>query len=148
MYPATAPRPLFHSALRRAALTMTACAVLAATSLAAVPAKSQAVPSARPASPAIDPNATVPLPGLTLTYADYSLIQSALADAQADRWTEANAAAARITDPVATRIIHWLRLQDRNSSATHTEVLRFLGDNPDWPRRARLERRAEVAMLA
>ena len=147
MYPATAPRPLFHSALRRAALTMTACAVLAATSLAAVPAKSQAVPSARPASPAIDPNATVPLPGLTLTYADYSLIQSALADAQADRWTEANAAAARIADPVATRIIHWLRLQDRNSSATHTEILRFLGDNPDWPRRTRLERRAEEAML-
>lgn len=132
--------------------SLAALALLLASSimlphLAATPAAAQAVPTARPSSPGIDPNATVPLPGLSLTYADYALIQSALSDAQSDNWPAASAAVVRISDPVARKIIRWLELQDKQSGVSHTEIMAFLAANTDWPRRGRLERRAEEALL-
>jgi len=112
------------------------------------PALSQAVPTQRPTPPATDPNATVPLPGLSFTYADYALVQSALSEAQAGDWVTARATSARIKDETARKIIRWLELQDRNAGNTSIEITEFLNANPDWPRRERLERRAEEALLA
>ena len=108
----------------------------------------QAVPAERPTPPAIDPNATVPLPGLSLTYADYALVQSALSDAQSGDWVAARTASSRIKDQTARMIIRWLELQDKNSGAASIEITTFLNANQDWPRQDRLERRAEEALLA
>ncbi len=129
-------------------------AVLGAASLAllAAPlmfssAQAQAVPTERPTPPAADPGAIVPLPGLNLTYGDYTLVRSALIDAQSGDWVTARSTAQRITDDTARKIIRWLELQDRNSGASSIEISTFLNTNQDWPRRDRLERRAEEALL-
>lgn len=132
----------FGSFLRSAALA----ALLVPLGTLAVHA--QAVPAQRPTPPAIDPNATVPLPGLNLTYADYALVQSALSDAQSGDWVTARTTATRIKDQTASKIIRWLELQDKKSGASSIEITTFLNANQDWPRRDRLERRAEEALLA
>ncbi len=129
---------------------MSAPAILIAMLMAPAfqPASAEpAVPTARPTTAAINPSAKVPLPGLNLTHADYALVQAALSDAQSGDWVSANRNATRITDTTARTIIKWLELQDKESGSSHTEITNFLATHKDWPRRERMERRAEEALL-
>lgn len=138
------PRPMTTLSL---AILASVLLLPATASISFAQSQTPAVPSARPTPPAIDPGATVPLPGLNLTQSDYALVQAALADAQAGNWTAANTSAARIRDETARKIIRWLELQDKNAGNSHAEIVSFLNANQDWPRRDRLERRAEQALL-
>lgn len=142
-------RPL-HAALAVARTTALTAALVAAATLAGTtsPSQAQAVPAQRPTPPAINPSATVPLPGLSLTYADYSLIQSALSDAQSGDWVSVATTSPRIKDTTARKILTWLELQDKNAGSSQVAISNFLAANKDWPRRDRLERRAEEALLA
>ena len=63
----------------------------------------------------------------------------------ADRWADAQAAAARFADPVAEKLVLYLRL--RAPGRRHVaEIADFMQRNPDWPAQAMLERRRQEAI--
>lgn len=70
----------------------------------------------------------------------------ALRAADAGRWADAAGRAAKISDPVAAKIVEWMRFKTLDSGATFDEIAAFLDANPDWPHRSRLVRRAEEAL--
>ena len=66
---------------------------------------------------------------------------------KADRWADAQAAAARFADPVAEKIVLYLRLR-APGAATSSEIADFMQRNPDWPAQAMLERRRQEAIAS
>jgi soluble lytic murein transglycosylase len=66
---------------------------------------------------------------------------------RADQWGQAQADAAAYADPVAQKLVLYYRLLDP-AAATPDEISAFMGDNPDWPNQAALERRREEAIVA
>ena len=72
--------------------------------------------------------------------------RQALAAAQANRFADAEAQAAN-ADPVARKLVTWMKVQSRTSGATGAEIAAWLAANPDWPLPETIARRAEE-MLA
>jgi soluble lytic murein transglycosylase len=68
--------------------------------------------------------------------------RQALAAAQAQRWGEAEAAAAQ-ADPLIAKMVRWMRLTQRGGAATAAEAVNFIEESPDWPMQDALQRRAE-----
>jgi soluble lytic murein transglycosylase len=68
--------------------------------------------------------------------------RQALAAAQAGRFPEATALA-EAADPLAAKLITWLRMQARDSGATGAGIAAWLEANPDWPLPETIARRAE-----
>ncbi|HEY4041353.1 MAG TPA: lytic transglycosylase domain-containing protein [Rhodopila sp.] len=66
---------------------------------------------------------------------------------KADRWAEAQALAGRYADPVAEKLVLYLRLR-ASGAATSAEIADFMQRNPDWPAQATLERRRQEAIAA
>lgn len=64
---------------------------------------------------------------------------------RANRWAEAQAIAARYPDPVAEKIVLYMRLR-APGAATAEEIAAFMRQNPDWPAQSMLERRREEAI--
>ena len=70
--------------------------------------------------------------------------QAALAAASGGRLSEAQALAAG-ADPLARKIVTWMRLQARGQ-ATGAELAAWLSANPDWPMPDTIARRTEEAL--
>jgi soluble lytic murein transglycosylase len=89
------------------------------------------------------------LTGLALFLAGAARAQgpNPLNDVRADRWAEAQAEAARYADPVAEKLILYLRLR-APGAATAAEIADFMQQNPDWPAQSILERRREEAIAS
>jgi soluble lytic murein transglycosylase len=89
------------------------------------------------------------LAGLALFLAGAARAQGPdpLIDVRADRWAEAQAEAARYADPVAEKLILYLRLR-APGAATAAEIADFMQRNPDWPAQSILERRREEAIAS
>lgn len=66
---------------------------------------------------------------------------------RADRWAEAQRAAALYADPVATKLVTYYRLLSPGG-ATADELTDFMAQSPDWPNQALLERRRQEAIAA
>jgi soluble lytic murein transglycosylase len=66
---------------------------------------------------------------------------------RADRWSDAQLAAAAYADPVATKLVTYFRLL-APGAATADEISDFMAQNPDWPSQALLERRRQEAIAA
>ena len=66
---------------------------------------------------------------------------------KADRWTDAQADAAHYADPVAEKLVLYLRLR-APGAATSAEIASFMQRNPDWPAQAALERRRQEAIAS
>jgi soluble lytic murein transglycosylase len=64
---------------------------------------------------------------------------------RADRWVDAQQAAAKATDPVAGKLVTYFRLMAPNG-ATAPEIAAFMAENPGWPNRTLLERRRQEAL--
>jgi peptidoglycan lytic transglycosylase len=64
---------------------------------------------------------------------------------KAERWADAQAAAAHFADPVAEKLVFYLRLR-APGAATSSEIAAFMQRNPDWPAQATLERRRQEAI--
>ncbi len=64
---------------------------------------------------------------------------------RADRWADAATDASGYADPVAEKLVTWLRLSAPNA-ASAAEIGAFMAQNPDWPNQALLERRREEAI--
>ena len=65
----------------------------------------------------------------------------------AGRWAEADTAAAGLADPVARKLVAWLRLIAHGGGQAH-EIAAFMAANPDWPGQALLARRRDEAIVA
>lgn len=68
--------------------------------------------------------------------------RQALAAAQANRFADAESLAAS-ADPVARKLVTWMKVQSRTSGATGAEIAAWLAANPDWPLPETIARRAE-----
>jgi soluble lytic murein transglycosylase len=66
---------------------------------------------------------------------------------RADRWADAQAAAARFADPVPQKLVLYFRLR-APGAATAAEIADFMQHNPDWPAQAMLERRRQEAIAS
>jgi soluble lytic murein transglycosylase len=75
-----------------------------------------------------------------------ALLAAAMKHAEQGSWENAEALARRISDPVASDIITWMRL--RKGAADWPEYVTFLEHNPDWPGLKLLRNRGEAAMPA
>jgi soluble lytic murein transglycosylase len=89
------------------------------------------------------------LTGLALFLAGGARAQgpNPLIDVRADRWADAQAAAARYADPVAEKLVLYLRLR-APGAATAAEIADFMQRNPDWPAQSILEHRREEAIAS
>ena len=66
---------------------------------------------------------------------------------RANRWSDAQLAAAAYADPVGTKLVNYFRLL-APGGATADEIADFIKQNPDWPNQALLERRRQEAIAA
>ncbi|MBR0683755.1 lytic transglycosylase domain-containing protein [Roseomonas eburnea] len=73
--------------------------------------------------------------------------RQALSAAASQRWGEAESFAAA-ADPLAAKIVLWMRLSNRIAPASAAELVSFLAENPDWPLPDTMTRRAEAALAA
>ncbi len=65
---------------------------------------------------------------------------------RADRWRDAETAAGESADPVAVKLITYLRLISPNSGASAGEIASWAAANPTWPNQSQLEQRREEAL--
>jgi soluble lytic murein transglycosylase len=75
-----------------------------------------------------------------------ALLAAAIAQAEDQNWENAAILARRVSDPVATDIIEWMRL--RKGVVKWSDYTTFLKRNPDWPGLKLLRHRGEAAMPA
>ena len=87
-----------------------------------------------------------PSPMRVLSAADHDLYDRALDAADRGDWIAARGLAAQGHDGIATRLITWRYVLDKNSGAAFAEIDGFLKNNPDWPLRDTILARAEAAM--
>ncbi|MDE1986349.1 MAG: lytic transglycosylase domain-containing protein [Alphaproteobacteria bacterium] len=81
-----------------------------------------------------------------LSPADHDLYTKAFDAADRGDWPTARRLAGQGHDAMASRLVQWRYLLDRNSGASFAEIDAFLKANPDWPLHAVLLARAEEAM--
>src|SRR5579863_5565590 len=72
-------------------------------------------------------------------------VSEPIAAIRADRWADAQAAAAGYADPVAAKLVTYYRLLTPGA-ATAAEIADFMAKNPDWPSQTLLERRRQEAI--
>ncbi len=73
--------------------------------------------------------------------------QDVMAAIRAGRWADAEAAAARLPDPVAGKLVTYYRLLTPGA-ATVGEISAFMASSPDWPFQATLARRRDEALAS
>lgn len=128
-------------------LMLTATTVAAATVPLSPPEARKPAPSAAPFA-AISTTVAATRTVSQLNAADLAAARDAFAEADRENWVAVRQHAARISDPLATKLILWTRLQAEDSGSTFAEITAFREQNPDWPRLATLALRAENALLA
>jgi soluble lytic murein transglycosylase len=74
---------------------------------------------------------------------DIAALKAALAQVEAGKSQAALAASAKFRDPAARKLVTWLALRVDWKNAGFDRALAFLGENPDWPSRDLIRRRAE-----
>lgn len=89
------------------------------------------------------PGALASIPFGKLGSEDQVLYSRALADADADRWSDALRNARLADNTVLVDYIRWRWLIDNDSTPDFSEVRGFIDTHPDWPMMSTLQRRAE-----
>jgi len=79
---------------------------------------------------------------------DALLTRSAFKAASAGQWKAVRDRQKRLQSPLAKKIVTWRRLTGAGVTPGFDETQRFLGNNPGWPLRERLLRRAEQSLPA
>ncbi len=87
-----------------------------------------------------EPAAAPPLPG------DLAAVKNAIDLARKAKTTDATAIAKTIGDPAARKLAEWYLLRHPNSNANFNRFAAFVADNPNWPGRALMRRRAEARL--
>ena len=81
-----------------------------------------------------------------LSKADAKAYAAALQAATKGNWKTANRRAARISDDLPKKLLRWMELSSRGTRRTFSDISEFILQNPEWPRRGTLRRRAEEAL--
>ncbi len=81
-----------------------------------------------------------------LSRADEDRLRVGLQYTRRGNWAAAKSTARQIKDKDAAKIITWIYLLDKNSGARFDEIVRFMDQNPSWPRQLRLLEAAERAI--
>ncbi len=81
-----------------------------------------------------------------LSPSDHDLYTRAFEAADRGDWPAARRLADQGHDAMATKLVQWRYLLDRNSGASFAEIDAFLKANPDWPLHTSLLARAEEAI--
>ncbi len=79
---------------------------------------------------------------------DKRLAKAAFRSAESGNWAVAQRISGRLEDPLAGKIIRWLRMTRANSGVRLSKIAGFIIDNPQWPGLDRLRRRLEEGMTA
>lgn len=127
-------------------------AVSAAALLPAVPAFSQTAPLAAPTRTKSETEylakldaALQPLKSYSPSAEDLKRVKDAVQAIQTNKPADAQAIQATITDPVAAKLVEWIRL--RSGYGYPDEYRDFLAANPLWPQRSLLTQRLEEALF-
>jgi soluble lytic murein transglycosylase len=68
--------------------------------------------------------------------------------ARSGNWNQAFTQAAQSTDPVVQKVVRWLDYTRSNPGGRFSEIASFIEQNPDWPLRKTMLRRAEEALVS
>jgi soluble lytic murein transglycosylase len=139
---------LFSSALRVAAAALVLLSVAAG-----LPGAARAAIGIQPSQRPIHPSPVVPgfperlarAPDL-LDDHDKDLFGDAYDAVRQHNWPHALNDVPRIHNRIAAKLITWAYLTASDTTPGFQEIVRFLADNPDWPRRATLLAKAEKAL--
>lgn len=82
----------------------------------------------------------------TLSAADESAFLAAFSAAELGQWDEAMAHAKRSGNPIVPKILTWRRMLEANTGMSFQQISRFISENPHWPWKRVLLRRAEEAI--
>jgi len=74
---------------------------------------------------------------------DAHWLRNAFKAADLRRWKTVTSYGQKIKDPLARKLVTWRRLTVQGTGSNFAEIDQFLAENPEWPRRRRLLRRAE-----
>jgi soluble lytic murein transglycosylase len=91
---------------------------------------------------------TAPSSAIAAPQAKQESIEKAFDAAKKKAWIEAINHASQANDPLATKIIEWLRYQRADANVSFSTIAGFIEANPNWPRMSRLRRSAEAAIKA
>ncbi len=86
------------------------------------------------------------LPAALLLLSFPARAQDVMSLVRADRWAEAEAAAAQYPDAMARKLVTYFRLLAPGGAGA-AEIARFMADSPDWPAQAQLARRRDEALV-
>jgi peptidoglycan lytic transglycosylase len=78
--------------------------------------------------------------------ADIAAVQRVIEAARKGKETDANAAQASISDPVARKLAEWVILRSDNTKPAFQRYAAFVETNPTWPHAPLFRRRAENAL--
>src|SRR5476651_1215936 len=87
-----------------------------------------------------------PSPVHALSPTDHDIYTRAFDAADRGDWTAARGLASQGHDAMASRLIQWRYVLDKNSGASFADADGFLKNNPDWPLRDTMFARAEAAI--
>jgi soluble lytic murein transglycosylase len=87
-----------------------------------------------------EPEAAPPVPS------DLAAVKNAIDLARKAKTSEATAIAKTIGDPAARKLVEWYMLRHPDSDAKFSRFAAFIADNPNWPGRALMRRRAEARL--
>ena len=74
---------------------------------------------------------------------DAQAYASAMTDAEKGNWKSAYRRAGRIKDKLPTKLLRWMEMSRHGTNQSFAAISGFIANNPDWPRRGSLRRRAE-----
>jgi soluble lytic murein transglycosylase len=82
----------------------------------------------------------------TLSAVDLQAMRTALSAAQNGEWNRAYAEAAAITDPLPSKMLHWMDYSRPGAPGHFPDIAEFIEKNPDWPAQRALRKHAEEAL--
>lgn len=133
-----------------AAAVLSTCAAAAQASILPLPRPGGSEVQTASAAPLAVPKAATASPGSfsRLNAADMMAARAAFDEIDRGNWTAASRFRTQLKDRTAAKLIIWTRLLSDDSTATFAEIVAFMEENPDWPRKFILEARAERALLS
>jgi peptidoglycan lytic transglycosylase len=84
--------------------------------------------------------------GQALPAADLQTMRTALTATQSGDWNRAYLEAA-ITDPLPTKILHWIEYSRPGTPGRFPEIAKFIEQNSNWPGQKSLRKHAEEALV-
>jgi soluble lytic murein transglycosylase len=81
-----------------------------------------------------------------LTKSDTKKFKSAFKSAKRSQWTAAHQTARQGRSKLPRKMLRWMDMTQRGTTASFSEITRFIRQNPAWPRMRWLQRRAEEAI--